>query len=92
MRGQRTVSKEEITVESYKTKMGQKLCGLFQQYDEQLCKSSGMLGMVYKMIHGRIPDFIKGVDENHELQVKIRTAILDMAKALEEDVDKTGTD
>ena len=79
-------------VESYKTKMGQKLFGLFQQYDEQLCRSSGMLGVVYKMIHGKIPNFIKDVDGNPELQVKIRTAILDMAKALEEDVDKTKTD
>ncbi len=79
------MSKEEITAESYQTKMGKKLFSLYEQHDKKLCESKGTLGMLYKMIHGEIPHFITGIDSDPELQVKIKTFIMDIAEALRED-------
>ena len=69
----------------YKTKLVQALWGLYQQWDEELAKAPMPYGMFYKIVRPLIPEWLAAIDEDENLQQKIKEFILKLAEAVSDD-------
>ena len=70
----------------YKTKLAQALWGLYQQWDKELGETPSIWGMFYKMFRHQIPEVLNRVDEDEELQVKIKGFIQKLTETIKEEV------
>jgi len=72
-------------MQQYKSKMVSELNRIYQEWDKRIRNSQGLGSIVYKILAPEIPHLLNDLDEDLELQKKIREFIASFSTAIEEE-------
>ncbi|GAH08804.1 unnamed protein product [marine sediment metagenome] len=67
----------------YKTKFVQKIAEIYEKYKNEL--GSGMPSLMLKAFAPSVPSILQGLDENPEMQAKIKDLLTELVEAMKED-------
>ena len=71
----------------YNSKMVNELNKIYQEWDQKLRDSPGIGAIVYKILRPEIPHLLNDLDNDPELQKKVRDFIASFTTAIEEEIE-----